>query len=181
VTEPTGVSARVEELRRAFDRAFAEAPDARNEPTEDLLAIRVAGKAYAVRMAEISGLAVDRRIVPVPGSLPELVGLVGVSGRIRPVYDLGALLGAPAEEPGRWLLFLGRADPVALAFSQLDGRLRAAQRDVAPPQAEGTEAWSKHVLEVVRIGSAPCPILNLASIREAIEQRVRALGPRQER
>ena len=52
-----------DELRRAFDRSFAEAPGGAPEADalESLLAIRVGGDPYALRLSEIAGLFADCR------------------------------------------------------------------------------------------------------------------------
>jgi hypothetical protein len=163
---PTGTA---ERLRRSFDHSFSEAPPAAGEPAEDLLAIRAGAEVYAVRLSEIVGLHVDRPIVALPSLLPELLGIVGIRGSIRPVYDLAALLGHAPGDAGRWLLLTGRSEVIALAFSAFDGHIRS-------PRRQGGRGEN----EVVRVGDGVRPIINLASLVEAITQRVRDTAPRKE-
>src|SRR5436309_1156564 len=98
IIEPKGVgaaSARVSELRRAFDGTFAKAirTAGGEAQEEDLLAVRIFTHAYAIRVAEIAGIITSRKIVPVPSRRFELLGVAGLRGGLIPVYHLGALLG----------------------------------------------------------------------------------------
>ncbi len=77
--------------------SFAEAPRGDVETTCDLLTIRVGGDAYALRLAEVGGLFVDRVVTPLPTLVPELVGIAGFRAALVPVYDLRA----PARIPAR--------------------------------------------------------------------------------
>src|SRR5438552_366963 len=92
------------QLRHRFDQAFAEPATPVTDRFEDLLRIRVANAAYAVRLDALSGLSADRAITPLPGRLPELLGVVAFRGLIVAVYDLGALLGHHAATTPRWLV-----------------------------------------------------------------------------
>ena len=71
---------RAEQLRAAFDRAFAAPPPGAAATTVDLLAIRCAEQPIALRMSEVLSIHTDRKIVPVPSPAPELLGLFGVRG-----------------------------------------------------------------------------------------------------
>jgi chemotaxis signal transduction protein len=179
VSDSPEISETAATLRRSFDRSFAEAPPAPIEPPEDFLSIKVAGEVYAVRLAEIAGLYTDRRTVPLPSPLPELLGIVSLRGTITPVYDLAALLGHAAGDAGRWLLLTGGSDMIALAFPEFDGHFRSARGDVARP--EGAQSPDAPAREVVCVGDGRRPIINLASLVETLTQRVRPAAPPKER
>lgn len=172
------LSERAERLRRSFDHSFSEAPRPAGAPGEDFLAIHAGAEAYAVRLTEVLGLQADRRIMALPSPLPDLLGIVGIRGSIRPVYDLAALLGHPPGAVGRWLLLTGRPEVIALAFAALDGHFRAPRREVAQP--DGSRPVRAHLREVVRVGAGLRPIINLASLVEAVTQRVRGIAPLKE-
>jgi chemotaxis signal transduction protein len=178
MSEGPRLTVTAESLRRSFDRSFAEAPPAAAEPAEDFLAIHAGAEAYAVRLGEIAGLYVDRPIVALPGPLPELLGLVGIRGSVRPVYDLAALLGHAPGGAGRWLLLTGRNEVIALACSAFDGHVRLPRREVV--RQEGGHPLRPHLREVVRVGDGVRPIINLASLVEALTQRVRGIAPLKE-
>ncbi len=164
------LAGRAAALRRAFDRSFAEAPSAGPTLMEDLLAIRVAGDPYAVRLAEISGLFADKRVTQLPGPLPELLGIAGFRGMIAPVYDLRALLGHPGGGAPRWLV-LAAAMPVALAFDALDGHLRVPREAIVANADPGVRSEVVSC-EVVR------PIVDIPSLLETLARRAReAAGP----
>ena len=114
--EKLQLESRVAELRRLFDESFAAPPQRHDAALEQMLAITLQGERYAIRVSEISGLALPKgKVLPVPSSVPELLGLTGVRGTVVPVFSLALLLGlgqsasASAEdtelgEP-RWLVF----------------------------------------------------------------------------
>lgn len=179
MSESPELSETAETLRRSFDRSFAEAPRPPGEPPEDFLSIRVAGEVYAVRLAEVAGLYADRKTVPLPSPLPELLGIVSVRGTISPVYDLAALLGHAAGDTGRWLLLTGRNEVIALGFSGFDGHFRSARSDVA--RQDGAQSPGRPVREIVRAGDGVRPIVDLTSLVETLTQRVRPAAPPKER
>ncbi len=114
------------ELRRAFDAGFAASPPT-PEDRVDLLLIRVGQDSLALRVAELSGVALCPRLEPVPQATPQpgLVGLAGLRGALVPVYALAALLGnAGTCSAGRWLALCGTREPLGLAFDELQGFLR---------------------------------------------------------
>lgn len=61
IEDAVGMGERAASLRRAFDRAFAERPQKAVVTLEDLLAVRIATDAYAVRLTEINGLFANRK------------------------------------------------------------------------------------------------------------------------
>jgi purine-binding chemotaxis protein CheW len=160
-------------LRGAFDAAFAEAPRAGEGAGDGLLALRVSGEPYAVRLAEVAALHRDRKVVALASHRAELLGLAAFRGALVPVYDLGALLGLGAARAPRWLM-LARATSssarhgeasVALAFDALDAHLRVAEVPSEPRAARAV----RHVAGAVRAGDAVRPLLDLGAIVETIE------------
>jgi chemotaxis signal transduction protein len=144
-------------MRDAFDRSFAEPPRGRIEEVENLLAIRVAGHAYALRVAEVASLAADRKIVAVPSAAHGLLGVAGIRGVIVPVYGLAALLGlADTASPPRWLALCGAHKPVGLAFHHLD-------RYLSLPS-------DQRVADVVRTPGGLVPLIDIPSILAAISK-----------
>ncbi len=172
-----GLTEKAAELRRAFDLSFAEAPAERLQALDDLLAIRVGAAPYALRLSEVAGLAVDRRITPLPSAVPELLGLAGLRGAIVPVYDLAALLGSAAAAAPRWLAFAAGAG-VALSFDAFERHLRLGREAVVP--AGEADARRGHVREVLRAEGGARPIVHLASIVESIRRRAEG-QPQKER
>lgn len=160
------------QLRAAFDRGFTLAPPAAPAAPEDFLAIRVGGDPYVLRLRQVDGVFTDKPVVALPGQAPDLLGLASFRGLLAPVYDLGMLLGYPAQtQPRRWLLTVGHTQ-LALAFDGLDGLLRLPARP--GPTAAPADA-RPHLAELIPTGSphAPqCPLINPASVLATIEQRI---------
>jgi len=159
--------ARAEALRRAFDGAFAEARTVRDDAgVEALLGLSAGGVRCAVRVRDVTGLHADRRVTPVPGGAPGLLGLAGLGQAIVPVYDLAFLLGRGADAaPPRWLIVAG-GGAVALAFEHFDGHL------LVPADAVGAEtgANAPHVEAVARTPGGPRVILAVSALVGTLRQ-----------
>lgn len=166
-------------MRRAFDASFALPPRAAEVERIQLLLVRLGPDPHAIRLREISGLFVDRRVGHVPGPLPELLGVASLRGAIVPVYDLRVLLGYPAGPPPRWLV-VASPGPVALAFDHLDGHAVVSPDDiVAEPEGE---PGRRHARELVRgADGARAILLHIPSVLDDIAARARRARPHQER
>jgi chemotaxis signal transduction protein len=173
VSPPETVAARTGELRARFDASFAAPPPAAARDADELLALGAAGHPYAIRLRQTAGLYADRHVVALPGPVAALLGVAGFSGTTVPVYDLGALLGHPAD-PGpapRWLLLAGGTPPLALAFTELHGHLRIpAGGIVADPDGRG-EAGCVRGMVVLPDGTRP--IVDLPAVRAAVRALTR--------
>jgi purine-binding chemotaxis protein CheW len=159
---------RAAELRNAFDEAFARPVDLGATSLVDLLLVRVSGHRYALRPAELSGVFKNRRVVHVPSTRPELVGVAGVRGAIVPVYVLSALLGHDSKvEATGWLVVCGGPEPVALSLDEVEG-YRSFAGDCLV-RVEATSGTRRHVSLAARVGDAACPILDIHSILAMLE------------
>jgi chemotaxis signal transduction protein len=156
-----------DELRQAFDAAFAAPLRDGRSLAVALLAIRVGADPYALRVLEAGGLVQLRAIVPVPSRRTELLGVMGLRGAVVPVYSLARLLGhsAQPEEP-RWAALCGGEERVALAFAAFEGRLQVPAGELGAPPAE--RGALEHVAHLATVGGAPRPVLSLPSILRAI-------------
>lgn len=151
-------------LAREFDERFREPREREREATVDFLAIRVAGTLYAVRSLEIVGIALTRKLTRLPTTTPGLVGLAGVRSQIVPVFALSAWLGGAVTENPRWLLLIGKSEPLGLGFEELAGyrRVRASEI-VSEARRDGGEPS-----ELVSFDLGRCPIISLATVLSAI-------------
>jgi purine-binding chemotaxis protein CheW len=153
-------------LKAAFDATFAAPIEESRAESIDLLALRLAGDPFAVRLRETAGLFADHKITAVPSPLPELRGLAGVRGTLLPVYDLAALLGYPLTERPRWLL-AARGAPVCFAFDVFDGQLRVDAAELVTHEGSSTGRAS----EVVRAAAFSGPVIHLDSLIAALVKR----------
>lgn len=154
-------------LRREFDAVFVDPPGERLV-VEDFLSLRLGGDPYALRLHEISGLFLDKRIVKIPSFVSELRGIVGLRSVILPVYDLGALLGYPKTRDLRWIVTLGEPS-IGLGFSTFEGQARIPEDLVSSDTRAG--AGTEHVRGVTRHDGVR-PIIDLESLSLAIRGRV---------
>lgn len=159
---PAAVDPRLEPLRRSFDAGFAQPPAPPAAALEHLLLLSTGAGRYALRLGELSGLQRLRRLVPLPGARPALLGLAGVRGRLLAVYSLTRLLGlqgAP-EEPPRWLAVGGGEEPqLAVAFAQFEGQRQLPAGDLRPAHAGEAGPW---VRELAHLGGQLYPVLQLS-------------------
>ena len=174
-----GTADKAAALRLAFDRSFAEPAHVEDRSARiALLAIHVGAESLAVRLSEISGLHADKKITPVPGGAPALLGIAGFRGSILPVYSLRTLLGLPAQHAGeptpRWLL-VAAAAPLAFAFDNFDGQRRVHPDTIAPQAADG----KAHALTqgFVRSRKMASPILHLPSLIATVNTANIGTGP----
>jgi purine-binding chemotaxis protein CheW len=160
------VTERAAELRRDFDRGFADPPPAKNAAKEELLAIRLGAQGFAIRLSEIAGLFADKKITPVPGATAALLGIAAFRGSIVPVYDLRSLLAQSRSQTPRWLV-IAAAAPVALAFEAFDGQLRVSPESITPQQSNAQA--HNYTRDFVQTENILRPIIHLSSVLEAIK------------
>ncbi|HEX7663716.1 MAG TPA: chemotaxis protein CheW [Polyangiaceae bacterium] len=155
-----------EELKAEFDGAFARAIDAEDarRRTEDFLAITVDEDRYVLRISEIAGLYVDRKIVPLIRERRALLGLASFRNVLAPVYDLRVLLGHSPHAPPRWFVLVRAAEPVALAFDGLEAQIRV---DVANVTAD-VAATDRFVAGAVAFEGKTRPLVAMTSVLAAL-------------
>lgn len=157
-------------LRREFDLAFASPIAPSVADVEDLLAIRVAGDPYAIRLREISGMMAGRTVVPVPSRAPGLLGLAGIRGNVVPVFGLSSILGyTQASDEPRWLILCGENDPVALAFPGFDGFLRLAKSSLHADAS--LRAARPHVHEIASTETGARAVIDVPIVAAALRSR----------
>ncbi|HEY0465343.1 MAG TPA: chemotaxis protein CheW [Polyangiaceae bacterium] len=179
MTASTTITQKLAQLRQDFDQSFARAAGGPPPSRLDFLTIRVAGDPYAVRLDEVQSLHADRKLVATPSQLPELLGMCGFRSVLTPVYDLAQLLGYGAGQSARWLITAQNPAPIAFAFGDFDAHLRVPLEDLSAPETgQGRVAA---VGGAVHNAGLTLPLLHLPSLVEAIAQRIKALGPSQER
>ena len=157
-------------LRSAFDQSFAVSAASKLERLENLLAIRVGGDPYVLRLSQISGLYVDRKIVAVPSPVVQLLGIVGLRGVMSPVYDLAALLGYPPVASPRWMVFAGGSQPVGLAFEGFEAHVQVPEASSSNDEDRAANAVvaRQHTSGSVRVAGALRLIIQIASVVETI-------------
>lgn len=160
-----------EALRTEFDGAFALPASPPGERLDHLLAVRIGGDPYAVAVAEITGLHVDRLIVPVPSRVSAFLGLAGIRGEIVPVYGLDVMLGYrnPART-ARWLA-LCKSGPfmLGLTFDEFERHLNLSLPQIA--QGDSTHTEAEHIRAVAHADDGSRPVVSIASVAAEIARR----------
>jgi len=148
------LSERAAALRRAFDETFVSAP-ARTSPTEDFLAVRLAGERHALRVADVARVAAAPRIVPIPSGGRAVLGLAAIGGALVAVHGLPALLGYEGAPAPRWIALARGAEGLGLGFDRLEGFMRV-------------ERGAGRVLST---GGLTYPVVDVAAVIESIMTR----------
>jgi purine-binding chemotaxis protein CheW len=167
-SDSTWTTDRIAELRDAFDSAFARTPLLAADDHEDLLAIRVGGNSYAVRLSEVSGLYADKLITALPGVSRTLLGIAGFRGAIVAVYDLRTLLGDVGSGSCRWLVLAASDSTIGFAFDQFEGHLQVPRNAVA--SEGGMEFARVHTREAVTVADNVRPILQISTLLDTIKR-----------
>jgi chemotaxis signal transduction protein len=162
-------SRRLSELRRDFDESFARPRSVVESAVQSLIEIRAAGNVFGLRLNEILGIELQRKRTFLPNELSGFEGVVGIRGRVIPVFSLGRLLGADeramSHEP--WLIICNSVEPVALSFERLEGCVTAFDSSWVTPSATSS-GLQKHIHGLLRLESTILPVLQLSSIWKEI-------------
>ncbi len=153
---------RLAALQAAFDGTFAAPPRLVDGEREELLAIRLSGDPFALRLRELTGVEPRRRVVPLPGAPTGLLGLAGLRGRLVPVYRLSILLGYPErDEAGRFIALAAGGDgaPVGFALDGIDGYLIARRAELHP-----AVELRRHAPEVLSSAGVARPVISVPSV-----------------
>lgn len=161
-------------LRAGFDRSFAEPAQLAMTSMEDLLAIRVGDDVVAIRLSEVAGLYVGKKVTRMPGGDPALLGIAGFRGTIQPVYCIATLIGRPAVAFPRWLVTAATA-PIALAFEGFEHHMRVAAETIRPRDVDAKD--HPYARSFVSIQQFVRPILHLPSILDGIRTQQPAVAP----
>ena len=165
-------------LREAFDLGFTKAPTVFPERRIGLILIRVGGAPMALRMDEVAGLARQRKVVGVAGSVsPGLRGLAGIRGQLLVVYSLGAIVdgasSSSAYEPEDWLAMCARDRSVALSFGQFEGYREVRATDLHELGAR--EAPIRHAGALLRDVQGSRTVVSVLSVIEKLRGIVPAV------
>jgi purine-binding chemotaxis protein CheW len=163
------VTGQLSALHRAFDESFAVLPPPKSEDLESILLIRAGGEPVVLRSLAIDGLAKSGRVLPVPGRVPELMGITGIRAALAPVFSLAALLGfASGRAECRWLALTRGETPLALAFDAIEGQIVLPRADFHDCRDSSSR---EHIKQLVRIDSTLWPVADVAAIVETIRGR----------
>jgi purine-binding chemotaxis protein CheW len=164
----------VDALRKAFDESFAIRPGERNQNVEGLLVLRVSGVSYAVKLREIKGLFRKKKISPVPGPVPELLGFAGIKGILVPVYSLAALLGRGQENcDSKWFVLCQSSEAAffALAVEEFEGYVDVAYSNITSDAVPSAKPRTFH--QVARINDTSRVIVDIPTVLSLIQARIK--------
>lgn len=113
-------------------------------PPLDVLVCRLGGERCAIELTRMAEVMPLRALTPVPGTPPEIAGVVNLRGDIRPVLDIAAAFGGegaggPEKGSGAYAVFLRRDGPeVGLRVDGVETVTAVDRNDLAPLDQEDT-------------------------------------------
>jgi len=149
------------ELREAFDRSFSSLPSPERAGFENILGIHVANGSYALRLSEITSVMRSGTILPIPSKSGCLMGVIGIEGRVVPVFSLALLLGYASPEKAEWLVLCG-AKSIALCFGEMEGYLQAPAADI--PSDNTATPLGRHSRGSIKLGRGAATLIEVHSI-----------------
>jgi chemotaxis signal transduction protein len=165
---------RVAEMSRLFDGSFAAPAQSDRSAVEHVLAVKVGGERLAVFVNDLSGLTVARgTILPVPSSVPELLGITGIHSVVVPVFNLAALLGiGHGSGQYRWLLLCGgHQATIALAVELVESHVEVSADTMI---ARSPDATARYIKQTVRDGDILRGVIDIAMLVEQIRVKGRS-------
>ena len=166
------VMLKFEELKRSFDLTFQQPLVECGQELVHLLIVRVGTARFALKVADLAGLARAQTVVPIPGSDSGLLGIAGLKGRMVAVHSLAAMIGSPelSTEQNRWMVLCRCDKEIAFAFTAVTGT-RMVPRDELSPVSPGAPP---HATDAVGSGASQVWLLNVISIAETIVNKTTA-------
>lgn len=165
----TDVALKFDDLKRAFDLTFQQPLVKRSQELVHLLIVRIGIARFALKVADLAGLARAQTVVPIPGADSGLMGIAGLKGRMVAVYSLAAMIGSPelSTEQNRWMVLCRREKEIALAFAAVTGTMMVPRTELNPV----SPGAPPHATDAVGSGSSQLWLLNVSSIAENIVKK----------
>ena len=168
----TDVALKFEDLKRAFDLTFQQPLVERGQELVHLLMVRIGTARFALKVADLAGLARAQTVVPIPGAGSGLLGIAGLKGRMIAVYSLAAMIGSPElnTEQNRWMVLCRCEKEIALAFTAVTGTMMVPRAELSP----ASSGAPPHATDTVGSSSSQLWLLNVSSIAENIVKKTGA-------
>jgi chemotaxis signal transduction protein len=125
--------------------------------TESIMVFGLAAGRYAIPTSEIAEVISNPKCAPVPGSSPELAGLIQVRGEVRPVWNLRRVLGITGGDNREFQIVLLRrgSREIGVQVDQID-EIRSVPPAARKPAPEGAfhAGWmTEDLVTVLDMGS----------------------------
>jgi len=168
----TDVELKFGELKRSFDLTFQQPLVERGQELVHLLIVRIDDARFALKVADLAGLARAQTVVPIPGAASGLLGLAGLKGWMIAVYSLAAMIGCPEKSTGqnRWMVLCRSEKEIALAFTAVTGTMMVPRAELSP----ASPGAPPHATDAVGSGASQMWLLSVSSIAETIVKKAGA-------
>ncbi len=126
---------RLQQLRESFDASVSEPISEDAGVYKKYVAFKLGRELFAWPASQISEIGVDKKIIPIPGNMVELYGVLNHKNRVLSVLNLHRMLGlesVKAAKRGTILVSRGLAVDLAVLVDGLKAVLTRADGDIAP-------------------------------------------------
>ncbi|MBI5025316.1 MAG: purine-binding chemotaxis protein CheW [Nitrospirae bacterium] len=144
---------------------LAEPPGGIEEMVE-VLAFRLSGEEYAIRIGDIQEILRNQRITIVPRAPSYLQGVTSIRGKIVPIIDLNSRLGLKKvnSERRKIIILFGTKGPIGILVDKVTGVLKVSKNELHPPPATLTESEANFIEGVARIQDKFISLLKLEEV-----------------
>ena len=135
MTNQNTLQQRLQQLRDSFDASVAEAVKKDTRRYQKYMAFRLGHELFAWPVNYIKKVAVNKKIVPIPGKIECLYGVLNYKNRVLSVVNLHRMLGIESvntDQGGTILVTKGLVVDLAILVDGLNAVLIWADDDIKP-------------------------------------------------
>jgi purine-binding chemotaxis protein CheW len=141
------------------------------------LTFQIANEEYGIAINAVREIIGALPITPMPGSPPEMLGVVNLRGKVIPVVSMRARFGLPAgaAHPENVILVVdGRSGPIGLFADRVREVSRFAPADTEPPPAYGLAVDTTMVMAIGKSQGRIRILLDIQRVLGATESALAA-------
>jgi purine-binding chemotaxis protein CheW len=138
--------------------------DSTADGTRQLVVFRLAGEQYALPIASVIEIIRHTRPRSITASDPWVRGVIGLRGKIIPIFDLAARFGLPAGEDAetdKIVIVDTAAGPIGVTVEEVDEVLTITPEQIEPVPAGGAD---NGLDEIVKLGDRLVILLDAATL-----------------
>jgi purine-binding chemotaxis protein CheW len=154
----------------------------RAEQERRLVEIRIGDVRYGIDIMSVSEVITPRRLIPVPGAAPHVIGVADHRERVVPVIDLRRRLKLEGghEPRAKWVIVNSAGTDTAVLVDRVTGVIVVGARDRRERHPLMSGVDTRWIKEVYGQGGGLVFEIDLAAVtggaREAVEQALAAEG-----
>lgn len=141
------------------------------------LTFQVADEEYGIEINAVREIIGSLPITPVPGSPPEMMGVLNLRGKVIPVISMRTRFGRPPGEPHSQNVILvvdGRSGPIGLFTDRVLEVAKFTEADTEPPPSYGLSVDTTMVAAIGKSQGKIRILLDIQRVLGATESAIAA-------